>query len=162
VAIEVSGHYPALHEAIRSVRMGGTVVAAGYYQGGGTALRLGEEWHHNRITMISSMGVWGCPHRDYPAWDRGRVHTTATELLATGRLRTDGLITHRIPFERAAEAYVLPVVSTVEPVDRRPEETVKLVPVVVQTGGGVDVLKGSRGSGRRLLQLITAAAATRA
>lgn len=119
VAIEVSGHYPALHEAIRSMCMGGTVVAAGYYQGGGTALRLGEEWHHNRITMISSMGVWRCPHRDYPAWDRGHVHTTATELLATGRLRTDRLITHRLPFERAAEAYVL--------VDRRPEETVKVV-----------------------------------
>lgn len=42
-----------------------------------------------------------------------------TDLLATGRLRTDGLITHRIPFERAAEAYEL--------IDRRPEETVKVV-----------------------------------
>ncbi len=119
VAIEVSGHYQALHEAIRSVRMAGTVVAAGYYQGGGAALRLGEEWHHNRITMISSMGVWGCPHRDYPAWDRGRVHQTVVELVAAGRLRVDELITHRFPFERAAEAYAL--------IDQRPEEAVKAI-----------------------------------
>ena len=87
VAIEVSGHYAALHEAIRSARKSGTVVAAGYYQGGGTPLRLGEEWHHNRITMISSMAVWNNPHRDYPAWDRIRINSTVTDLMAAGRLR---------------------------------------------------------------------------
>jgi 2-desacetyl-2-hydroxyethyl bacteriochlorophyllide A dehydrogenase len=119
VAIEVSGHYPALHEAIRCVRMAGTVVATGYYQGGGSALRLGEEWHHNRVTMISSMGVWGCPHRDHPAWDRGRVHETAADLLATGRLRTDGFITHRFPFARAPEAYAL--------IDQHPDQVIKVV-----------------------------------
>jgi 2-desacetyl-2-hydroxyethyl bacteriochlorophyllide A dehydrogenase len=119
VAIEVSGHYPALHEAIRSVRKAGTVVAAGFYQGGGTALRLGEEWHHNRITMVSSMAVWDCPHRDYPLWDRRRVNDSARELLDKGRLRTDGLISHRIPFERAAEAYRL--------IEERPDEVLKVV-----------------------------------
>ncbi|MGQ9851311.1 MAG: zinc-binding dehydrogenase [Aggregatilineaceae bacterium] len=119
VAIELSGHDAALHEAMRSVRVAGTVVAGGFYQGGAIALRLGEEWHHNRLTLISSMGVWGCPHRDYPAWDRARVHATAVQLLATGRLRTDGLITHRFPFERAAEAYEL--------IDRHPQEVVKVV-----------------------------------
>lgn len=119
IAIEVSGHYAALHEAIRSVRMAGTVVAAGYYQGGGTALRLGEEWHHNRVTMVSSMGVWGCPHRDHPSWDRGRVHRAATDLLARGLLRTEGLVTHRIPFPRAPEAYSL--------IDEHPEQAIKVV-----------------------------------
>lgn len=119
IAIEVSGYYPALHEAIGSVRVAGTVVAAGYYQGGGAALRLGEEWHHNRVTLLSSMGVWGCPHRDYPEWDRGRIHDAAIDLLAAGRLRTDGFVTHRIPFARAPEAYTL--------IDQRPEEVVKVV-----------------------------------
>lgn len=119
IAIEVSGHYPALHEAMRSVRMGGTVVAAGYYQGGATPLRMGEEWHHNRITMISSMGVWGCPHRDYPSWDRARVHATVVHLLAAGELHVAEMITHRIPFERAAEAYAL--------VDEHPDAIVKVL-----------------------------------
>lgn len=119
VAIEVSGHYAALHDAIRSVRMAGRVVAAGFYQGGGTALRLGEEWHHNRITMVSSMAVWDCPHRNYPLWNRARVHDTVTDLLTEGRLRTDGLVSHRIPFERAAEAYQL--------IDQQPERTLKVL-----------------------------------
>ena len=119
VAIEVSGHYAALHEAIRSARKSGTVVAAGYYQGGGTALRLGEEWHHNRITMISSMAVWDNPHRDYPTWDRIRINATVTDLMAAGRLRTDGLITHRIPFTHAQEAYEL--------IDASPADVVKVV-----------------------------------
>ncbi|NOZ73494.1 MAG: zinc-binding alcohol dehydrogenase, partial [Chloroflexi bacterium] len=74
VAIELSGSYAALHEAIRCVRMGGTVVTGGFYQGGGEALRLGEEWHHNRIILISSMAAWQCPHRDHPLWDRTRIN----------------------------------------------------------------------------------------
>ena len=119
VAIELSGQYTALQEAMRAVPKAGTVVAGGFYQGGGAALRLGEEWHHNRLNLISSMGVWDCPHRDYPAWDRARVHATSTKLLAAGQLRTEGLITHRIPFQRAAEAYEL--------IDQRPEEVVKVV-----------------------------------
>jgi 2-desacetyl-2-hydroxyethyl bacteriochlorophyllide A dehydrogenase len=118
-AIELSGNYGALNDAIRSVCVGGTVVAAGFYPGGGTALHLGEEWHHNRVTMVSSMGVWGCPHRDHPAWNRARIHETAAGLLERGLLRTDGLITHRFPFECAADAYRL--------IDQRPEDVVKVV-----------------------------------
>jgi len=105
IAIEVSGNYAALHEAIRCVRVGGTIVAAGYYQGGGTDLRLGEEWHHNRVTMVSSMGSHHCPHRDFPLWDRGRVQDETARLLAGGELKTDGIDLHRVPFEDAQSAY---------------------------------------------------------
>lgn len=119
VAIELSGNYAALHQAIRSVRMAGTVVAAGFYQKGAEGLRLGEEWHHNRITMISSMAAWDCPHRDYPLWDRTRINETVTELLAAGRLQTAGMITHRFPFARAREAYEL--------IDKYPDQTIKVV-----------------------------------
>lgn len=118
VAIEFSGHYGALHEAMRSVRPAGTVVAAGFYQGGAAALRLGEEWHHNRLTMISSMRGWGNPHRDYPAWDRGRLRTVAAHLLREG-LDVSGFVTHRFPFGRAAEAYAL--------VEHHPAEALKVV-----------------------------------
>jgi threonine dehydrogenase-like Zn-dependent dehydrogenase len=69
--------------------------------------------------MISSMGVWDCPHRDHPAWDRGRVSQVVTDLLDRGRLRTDGFITHRVPFARAPQAYAL--------IDEHPEEVVKVV-----------------------------------
>jgi threonine dehydrogenase-like Zn-dependent dehydrogenase len=55
VAIEFSGSYTALQQAVRSVCMGGLVVAAGFYQGEARGLNLGEEWLHNRITMVASM-----------------------------------------------------------------------------------------------------------
>jgi 2-desacetyl-2-hydroxyethyl bacteriochlorophyllide A dehydrogenase len=119
VAIEVSGHYPALHEAIRCVRQAGRVVAAGFYQGGGTALHLGEEWHHNRVTMVSSMAVWQNPHRDYPLWDRARIDRVVVDLLASRLLRVDGLITQRFPFTQVAGAYEL--------IDRHPGDVVKVV-----------------------------------
>jgi threonine dehydrogenase-like Zn-dependent dehydrogenase len=65
------------------------------------------------------MGVWGCPHRDHPTWNRERVHRTAIELLATGKLQTDDLVSHRIPFKQAAEAYQL--------IESRPEAVVKVI-----------------------------------
>jgi len=119
IAIEFSGNYRALNDAIRVVQMGGTVVAGGFYRGGGTPLTLGAEWHHNRVTLLSSMGVWDCPHRDHPTWNRERVHQTAIELIALGKLKTDGLVTHRIPFEKAAEAYQL--------IESQPEDAIKVL-----------------------------------
>jgi 2-desacetyl-2-hydroxyethyl bacteriochlorophyllide A dehydrogenase len=119
VAIEFSGRYEALHEAIRSVRLAGTVVAAGFYVGSaGSDLRLGEEFHHNRLTLVGSMSGWDAPHREL-GWDRRRLRSTALDLLARGRLEVDALVTHRFPFERAADAYEL--------IDRRPDETLRVV-----------------------------------
>jgi threonine dehydrogenase-like Zn-dependent dehydrogenase len=119
VAIEFSGRYDALHAAIRSARLAGTVVSAGFYVGeAGSELRLGEEWHHNRLTLVSSMSGWGAPHRD-PGWDRRRLTAAALDLLASGRIEVDALVTHRIPFERAAEAYEL--------IDRGPAEALRVV-----------------------------------
>jgi 2-desacetyl-2-hydroxyethyl bacteriochlorophyllide A dehydrogenase len=118
-AIEFSGRYAALHQAMRAARLAGTVVAAGFYTGGaGDHLRLGEEWHHNRLTLVSSMSGWGAPHRE-PGWDRRRLRATALDLLASARLEADTLVTHRIPFADAAEAYEL--------IDRSPEEVLRVV-----------------------------------
>jgi 2-desacetyl-2-hydroxyethyl bacteriochlorophyllide A dehydrogenase len=118
-AIEFSGRYSALHDALRSARLAGTVVAAGFYTGGaGDELRLAEEWHHNRLTLVGSMSGWGAPHRD-AGWDRPRLRATVLELLAGGRLDVDALVTHRIPFAHAAEAYDL--------IDREPGTTLKVL-----------------------------------
>ncbi len=119
VAIEFSGRYAALHEALRSVRLAGTVVAAGFYVGdAGSDLRLGEEFHHNRLTLVGSMSGWGAPQRQ-PGWHRRRLRATALELLLDGRLDLDAFVTHRFPFARAAQAYEL--------IDSRPEETLRPV-----------------------------------
>ena len=118
VAIETSGSYHALHAALASVGVGGRVVGVGFYQGDGKGLRLGEEWHHNRPDMISSMGVWGCPHRDYPLWDRQRLTDQVRDLLYSGKLKTSGMLTQIFAFEDAQQGYTL--------VDKHPEEVLKV------------------------------------
>jgi threonine dehydrogenase-like Zn-dependent dehydrogenase len=118
VAIETSGSTAGLHDAVAAPGLGGTVVTVGFYQGGAPELRLGEEWHHNRLELVSSMGAWGAPHRAYPAWDRGRVLRTVVDLLADGDLRTEALPVRRFPFEHAVDAYGW--------LDANPNEAVKV------------------------------------
>jgi len=119
VAIECSGNYNALNDAMRCVRMSGKIVTVGYYQGNATPIQFGAEWHHNRLTLISSMGVWGCPNRDYPLWDYQRMKDTVLKLLYRDRIKTDGFITHKFPFSEIEKAYRL--------IDKHPEETIKVV-----------------------------------
>jgi len=105
VAIDVSGKYSALQQAIRCVHREGLVVTISFYGDTVGTLDLASEWHHNRITLRSSMPVWGCTHRCQPMWDLARLERTAVDLLAQGKLTVKPLIGARIPFERAAEAY---------------------------------------------------------
>ena len=93
VAVELAGAYPALQAAIRSVRVGGTVCSAGFYQGEARGMWLGREWHHNRLTMIVPHGCgWGHPPRDYPGWDKQRAYDCIVSMMRKGRLTAPGLI----------------------------------------------------------------------
>lgn len=105
-AIELSGVYAALHEAIRSVGVGGRVVASGFYQGEGNGLRLGEEFHHNRVQLISSQ-IGGVPLELAGRWSVDRLQTTFLDLVGRGAVDVDPLISHRVPIEDAADAYTL-------------------------------------------------------
>ncbi|GAA2332905.1 zinc-binding alcohol dehydrogenase [Dactylosporangium salmoneum] len=118
-AIEASGSLNGLHEAIRCLRVGGRVATVASYHGDQTGLRLGEEYHRNRITIYSSMTVNNCPARTHPLWNRDRLDATARAQITDGRVRTDGLITHRIPFTDAPDAYQLLL--------NRPQDTIKVV-----------------------------------
>ena len=118
VAVETSGTAAGLHDAVAAADLGAIVVTVGFYQGGAEPLRLGEEWHHNRLDMVSSMGAWGAPHRAYPGWDRPRVMRTVVDLFTAGRLRVDALPIRRFPFEQAVEAYAW--------LDEHPNDAVKV------------------------------------
>lgn len=118
VAVETSGSTAALQGAVAAAGLGARVVTVGFYQGGAPELRLGEEWHHNRLEMVSSMGAWGAPHRAFPAWDRRRVARTVVDLLAAGRLEVDAFGVRRFPFDEAAEAYGW--------LDAHPDEAIKV------------------------------------
>jgi 2-desacetyl-2-hydroxyethyl bacteriochlorophyllide A dehydrogenase len=104
--LEVTGNYAALHEAIRSVAYSSRVCVAGFMQGDGMGLRLGEEFHHNRVQVIASQISGVAPALQH-RWDRMRLDTTAIELAVAGRIAVTELITHTFPLERAAEAFDL-------------------------------------------------------
>jgi threonine dehydrogenase-like Zn-dependent dehydrogenase len=102
--IEVSGAPPALAEAMRTVAYASRVVAMGFFQGEVRGLRLGDEFHHNRIELISSQisGVApGASHR----WSKLRLWQTAVRLQHEGRLDLLPLITDEVPFSAAPELF---------------------------------------------------------
>jgi 2-desacetyl-2-hydroxyethyl bacteriochlorophyllide A dehydrogenase len=119
VAIEVSGSDRGLQGALEAAGLGATVVAAGFYQGGAANVRLGEEFHHNRLSVIASIGAWGAPHRHAPLWNRRRVMDTATRLLYTDRVSVGRLPSRRFPFDQAPAAFRW--------IDQHPQAAVKVV-----------------------------------
>lgn len=118
VAIEISGVYPALHEALRSVTVGGRVVASGFYQGDGAGLRLGDEFHHNRVQLVCSQ-IGGVPPQSAGRWTVDRLQQTFLRLVAEGRVDVTSLVSHVVPAADAAEAYVL--------LDERPQDALQMV-----------------------------------
>ncbi len=116
--LEISGAYPALHEAIRSVAYSSRVVVAGFFQGDGQGLRLGEEAHHNRVQLTVSQISGVAPHLQH-RWNEYRLQTTAVGLAASGRLEVEPLISHRIPAADAPAAFQL--------VDRDPAAVLQVV-----------------------------------
>ncbi|MGC9348312.1 MAG: zinc-dependent alcohol dehydrogenase [Anaerolineae bacterium] len=106
VAIELSGVYAGLASAIRSVRVGGTICSAGFYQREAHGLWLGREWHHNRLKMIVPHGCgWGHPPRDYPLWDEQRAYDTLASLMRQGKLTAPGLITPVVSLDEATGVF---------------------------------------------------------
>lgn len=117
VAVETSGSVPALHQAIRATRFGGTICMVSFYGKDATGLYLGDEFHVNRLTLIS-VRAETLPGRDAPVWDLKRLVDLALSWLVSGRMRTEGIISPIVDFADSAEAY--------RAIDERPEESIKL------------------------------------
>lgn len=100
VCIEVSGAPPALADAIRAVAYSSRVVAMGFFQGEVPGLRLGEEFHHNRVELISSQ-ISGTAPEAMHRWSKPRLWSTAIALQHAGVLNLLPLITHVMPFADA-------------------------------------------------------------
>jgi threonine dehydrogenase-like Zn-dependent dehydrogenase len=106
VAIELSGHPSALHEATRVVGPDGLVVASGFYQGGAQQLLLGQEFHHNRVTIRCSQ-IGAVPTHLAARWTRERLHLVAAQHLIAGDPEVTSLVTHRFALQEAPLAYRL-------------------------------------------------------
>lgn len=104
VAIELSGNYRALHEAVRSVGADGRVIAAGFYQGGGQHLSLGEEFHHNRVHIIASQ-IGGTPVGLGTRWTPARLVTVFMDQLAAGKVEVAPLISDIVDAHEVDEAF---------------------------------------------------------
>ncbi len=104
LAIEISGAYPALHSAIRSVAYNSRVVVCGFFQGDGRGLFLGEEFHHNRVNLICSQISGVNPSLDH-RWSRERLDQTIMGLIASGKVDFGKLITHSYKASEAQAAF---------------------------------------------------------
>jgi threonine dehydrogenase-like Zn-dependent dehydrogenase len=104
VCLEVTGNYRALHEAIRSVAYSSRVCVAGFMQGEGAGLRLGEEFHHNRVAVIASQISGVAPALQH-RWNEYRLASTAIELAVNGSIDLTALISHTMPIAEAGEAF---------------------------------------------------------
>jgi threonine dehydrogenase-like Zn-dependent dehydrogenase len=100
VCIEVSGAPAALAEAVRAVAYSARVVAMGFFQGEVAGLRLGEEFHHNRVQLICSQISGVAPEASY-RWSKLRLWQTAVRLQHEGVLSLLPLVTHTAPFSEA-------------------------------------------------------------
>ena len=100
ICIEVSGAPPALADAIRAVAYSSRVVAMGFFQGAVPGLRLGEEFHHNRVELVCSQ-ISGTAPEAMHRWNKPRLWRTAIELQHHGILDLLPLITHAAPFADA-------------------------------------------------------------
>jgi threonine dehydrogenase-like Zn-dependent dehydrogenase len=116
VAVEVSGSGAALQAAVDAVAVEGTVVVASWYGAKPVTLELGGNFHRGRVRLRSSQVGRIGPELS-PRWDRDRRTGTVLGLLPG--LRLAELVSHRFPFEAAAEALRL--------VDERPGDAVQVV-----------------------------------
>ena len=68
--------------------------------GGSDEVRLGEEFHHNRIELISSQISGVAPAASH-RWSKLRLWQSAVRLQHEGRLNLLPLISHAVPFAEA-------------------------------------------------------------
>jgi 2-desacetyl-2-hydroxyethyl bacteriochlorophyllide A dehydrogenase len=118
VSIEITGIYAALHEAIRATAYNSRVVVAGFFQGDGKGLFLGEEFHHNRVELVCSQ-ISGVSRRLDHRWNRLRLDHTIMKLQAQRKVDFKRLISHTFPARKGQEAFAL--------LDEKPAECLQVV-----------------------------------
>lgn len=119
-ALECSGRYAKLHQVVRATRQCGRVVCVGFYCGGGTDLNLGEEFFHNRITLLASLPAfsWNNPVRGSPPIYARDLQQLVIEDLQEKRLKVEGLLRPTYSFTESVKA--------VKTISKSPEDVIKV------------------------------------
>ena len=92
------------------------MVIGSWYGGKRADLDLGGHFHRSRIRLISSQVSTIAPDLR-GRWTKARRFNLAWEMIK--KIQPSRFITHRLPVERASEAYQL--------IDQKPEESVQVV-----------------------------------
>jgi len=92
VVFQCRGRSSALATALRSLRPQGTVIDLAFYTGGADAVRLGNEFHHNGLTVRCAQ-IGRVPRGTSSMWDR---HRLSAETIALLRARGDEIREHLI------------------------------------------------------------------
>lgn len=93
----------SLHNALKALRPHGCVIDLAFYQGGADAVRLGEEFHHNWLSIRCAQ-IGRVPPGMDRLWDHERLGRETIALLAErGEAIRQQLITHVVPFDEAPD-----------------------------------------------------------
>jgi threonine dehydrogenase-like Zn-dependent dehydrogenase len=99
VVFQCRGQVAVLAEALRCLRPQGTVIDLAFYPGGAPELRLGEEFHHNGLTIRCAQ-IGRVPAGLDRTWDRQRLsRETIAVLMACGAEIGRHVVTDMVAFE---------------------------------------------------------------
>ena len=91
----------SLNRCLQALRPQGTVIDLAFYQGGMDGARLGEEFHHNGLSIRCAQ-INRMPRPVAAAWDQRRLAQETLHLLADeGDLIREHMITHVVPYDDA-------------------------------------------------------------
>jgi threonine dehydrogenase-like Zn-dependent dehydrogenase len=103
VAFQCRGRAESLALSLRCLRPQGTVIDLAFYQTGAEAVRLGEEFHHNGLTIRCAQ-IARVPRELAGSWNRERLSQATIELLrARGERMRRALISDVVALEDAPE-----------------------------------------------------------
>jgi threonine dehydrogenase-like Zn-dependent dehydrogenase len=101
VAFQCRGQASALATALRCLRPQGTVIDLAFYTGGAADVALGEEFHHNGLTICCAQ-IGRVPRGLTASWDRRRLSFETLALLAEhGAGIREHVLTDVVDFDRA-------------------------------------------------------------
>jgi len=103
VAFQCRGNAAALASALRSLRPQGAVIDLAFYQDGAGDLRLGEEFHHNGLSIRCAQ-ISRVPSGLQDRWSRSRLAGETLEFLhAHGELLLEHVVTDVVPLDEGPE-----------------------------------------------------------
>ncbi|WP_369138417.1 zinc-dependent alcohol dehydrogenase [Modestobacter versicolor] len=105
VVFQCRGTAAALATALRCLRPQGTVVDLAFYTGGADDVGLGEEFHHNGLSVRAAQ-IGRVPRGLGPSWDRRRLSAETLSLLQDhGAAVRAHLLTDVVPFDDAPQLF---------------------------------------------------------